>query len=309
MNLANGVQSTCEAHTFSKPPLCARLKGQCAKYLDLPRLHPLIRGKPGSIGLNLLLALTLTLPALVLATSAGLKNASDNLQQSRRISVFVQEGFDAVKTGALADTLAKRPEFIDATVLDQRLVTTLLPATSDKPGELPKVLELTLTSQVDSNNLNRLVAEITALPGIIFVDSNAQQLDKHTEAARLSEVLSAASAALAIALTSLIITLLTRRDIRSHRHYLDVMNQQGASLSTLRIPFYYRSIGFAIIGAFFGSVVCWLGLKLVPVLVDISTFKQVLPGGLSSLQLASFLLVSLCAALFAVAGTRKIYTY
>lgn len=307
MNLTSEFHNSSQPDEFSKPTLLQKLADLRQRIFTLPILSPIIRGKLGSNSLNLLLALTLTLPAIVLSASTTLNTASQNLEDSRHISVFISNALDATKIEELATTLKARQEFSSATVLDDQLVSNLL--THPTPAiDLPHLLELGLAKQVTSNELTLIISEISTLPGIEFVDANTTQLDEHTEAARMSGILSLATGLLALTLTIIMVAHLTRRDIRSQQRYLAVMNQQGASLSTIRMPFYYRSITFVAIGAFFGTFTCWLGLIYAPTIVDLSTIVNVLPDSFSVVQLAAFLLISLSTSLLAVTW-KKTYIH
>lgn len=247
--------------------------------------------------ITVLLALLLAIPATALILANGLNNASDNLKQARRISVFMAPGTPQPVVTQLSHMLITN---------DYISTATPIPAHTEKPvSVMPLVVEVIPAATLDTQSVIELADQLRALAGVDFVELNVARLDQTASAYDLLGRFARIANAAALLVAALLMLAVSYHDIRKSRATIKLMKQLGGTLTDVRRPYLYRGPTLGLIAATLGIAVAIAIIWISSSFVDISSYKALIPIRPSLGQAIMFFLIVMIASL---AATIRIFS-
>ncbi len=245
------------------------------------------RGKFSKLHIIVVMALLLAIPAAVLILSNGLNKASDNLQQARRISMFMDPSTPTTVAEQLSEMLINNNSVSTA---------SLIALQSDSQNDLvPVMLEVTPSPGIGTVLVIELADQLRALAGVEFVELNIERLGQteltHNQLTRYAQAFNAA----ALIIAGLLMLAISYRDVRESKNNIRLMKQLGGTLTDIRRPFLYRGPALgalaAALGIFGATAIIWTTTKLF----DMSPYTALMPLKPTFIQLLMFFAVVMLA--------------
>lgn len=254
------------------------------------------RGEAHKLFITALLALLLAIPATALILANGLHNASHNLKQARRISVFMAPGTSAPVTKQLSNMLITN---------DYVSTATLIPLLPEANVQTPQLLEVIPASALDTKSVIDLADQLGTLAGVEFVELNVARLDQTASAFSLLGRFARLANIAALIVAGLLMLAVSYHDIQKSRTRIKLMKQLGATVADIRRPYLYRGPALGIFAGTIGftaaTAIIWTTSKFV----DLSSYGALIPTKPSIAQLIMFFAIVMIASL---AATIRVFS-
>ena len=274
----------------------------------------LLKTPMASLMTVMVIAIALTLPASLYVMLQNVKAVSGEWGGQAQLSLFLQTKIQALPAQQMAERLRQRQdvarvEFVSAEqglaeLGAQTELAELLVALEENP--LPAVI-LVYPKDPSASNLEHMQQALGKLPGVDFVQMDAQWIQRLTAILALGEKL-ALALGLALGLAVLLVILnTTRLSIEARKDEIKVIKLVGGTDAFVRRPFLYTGFWFGSLGGLLALVlvqgwVFWM-TNSVDLLADLyaSTFQvQGLGAGLVVVLLTTSVLLGLLGARLAV---------
>ncbi len=239
-------------------------------------------------------ALALTIPATMAIFSNSLKTAEANLQKNRQITVFMDSQVTTTDASILANNLALN-KGVKSTTVDTLTI------------QRKEILTITLQPSLtlNSNDLDFMVKELNSHPTVDFVDADAAWLQQNVAAIKTTKALGILSVVLTALVTSLLAYGITCTDLLRQQTEYRVLNQMGASRSTMLRPYLLRSLLLATVAICTAILLAW-GLTItLSFLVDTSTYTGILPASMPLIQMLSLIFIAVFSTIMTVLLVEK----
>ncbi len=246
--------------------------------------------------LTFALTLLLVMPAGALFVAQGLHNASENLKQARRLTVFLTPNKPTSTATELAATLTQNQRIDRVTLIDISTVSTNAPATDPANPTSTVLLEVIPAPHLDNESVSSLADHLQGLTGIDFVDLDTSRLEKNESAFKLLTSLARFSNIAALLIAAIFTLLVSRRDIQNNKKSIKLMRQIGATTADLRRPYLYRSLLLGILAGCLSVLAAIALLGAVLHFADADTFRSLIPTAPSVFQLIMFFAIVIAAA-------------
>lgn len=289
MNILNPAPGNNSLRRF---PVLTRLQ-QSRHLAALSELYLTIkRGDTTQTLITFALALVLIIPIGTLMVAKGLDKAGENLQEARRISIFLTAGTAQATARELATTLTHNHRIAQAMLVhtDNIVIAPATDATSTVP-ELPALIEVVPFAGLNKELVINLSEQLQALAGIDFVHINTQQLEKNESAFNFLTSLARFATFAALFIAGVFTLVVSRRDILSNEKSIKLMKQMGATSPDIRRPFLYRCLLSGLLAGALSVVTAMLLLGIVLHFADLSFYGALLHGGPSPVQLILFFII------------------
>ena len=248
----------------------------------------------------LLCVLALTLPAAIAIFSASFKAAEENLLESRNISVFLNTQINFDDATQLAKVLAG----------NQHILTAELNPVAIQDSEI-LTIDIQPSAALDKARLDNIVDELNGYTSVDFVAADSIWLQQNVEAINTTRKFAWLSIAITIPITMVLAYLISFTDLIRQKPELKVLQQMGASRVTLFKPLMLRSLTLTVMALGVATLLAWGFIEILPVIGDISTYKQILPHTFPVWQIVSLGLAAICSSLLAVGlfSRKPLITY
>ncbi len=234
-------------------------------------------------------ALILTLPATFAIWSGSFASAEKNLLQSRHITVFLNPRVSNTDAKLLATNLATNKRIIAAVVAPLTIQGTEISTLNIQPS-----------TNLSNEDLSVITRELNSHSSVDFVDADATWLQSNVHAIETTKKLAIAGSILASLVAALLVFGITRADLMRHQAEYRVLNQMGASHSTVLRPVLLRSLLLTSFALCLASLLAWGTVETAAHLVDISSYKRLIPNSLPVIQLLSLILVAFISSVLTV---------
>ena len=230
----------------------------------------------------LLYALALLLPITIALFSTSFDSAEKNLLLNRNISIFLNPAIPDSEAQIMASSLAANEHIHSAAVAQMNIRGSNVMSINIQPAE--KLLQ---------DDLDKIVYEFNNHPAIEFVDADAAWLEENQYAVNTSRSLAWASTIAAALITIAVAFVITSKDLLHHRSQLSVLNQMGASHSTVLRPYFLRGAVLVMFALAVALLAVWITTTVAYQKFDISTYIGVFPTSLPLGQIVSLILLAL----------------
>ena len=233
----------------------------------------------------LLYVLALLLPITIAIFSTSFDSAEKNLLLNRNISIFLNPAIPDSEAQMMASSLAANEHIRSAAAVQMNIRGNDVMTINIQPAE--KLLQ---------GDLDKIVHEFSNHPSVDFVDTDATWLKENQNAINTARSLAWISTIVAAAITAALAFAITSKDLLRHRNHLSVLNQMGASHSTVLRPYFLRGIILVLAALVSVSSTVWVATNVVYHFIDMSTYSEVFPTSLPIGQILSltFLALSGC---------------
>lgn len=261
------------------------------------------RGDAHKLLVTTLFALLLAIPATALILANGLNNASHNLKQSRRISVFMTPGTTETTATQLSTRLMANNYVADATLAP-------LPLLESGDIDLPIVIEVIPATNSDSHSIIKLADQLAVLAGVEFVELNTERLDQTAAAFDLTGRFARIANAAALLVAGLLMLAVSYHDIQKSRNNIKLINQLGGTLVDVRRPFLYRESTLGLFAGVLGIATAITFSWAISKYVDTPTYQSLIPAKPTLMQVILFFAMVIAASIAAtVRMFSKNFTY
>lgn len=289
------VQSTQQ--TEDRPPRLVTAVLFNSSYFNA--LSDFYRSLTHSDGRQLLFTFALTLllvmPAGTLLVAQGLQNASENLKQARRITVFLTPETSSTAI-ELAATLTRNQRIDRVTLIDTSTFSTVTLAPGSSHPTAPALLEVVPVSHLDNDSISSLAAHLQGLTGIDFVDLDTSRLQENESAFKVLTSMARFSNIAALLIAAIFTLLVSRRDIHNNQKSITLMRQIGATDTAVRRPYLYRSLLLGIMAGFLSIMATITIFSAVLHFAESGTISSLIPPAPSAIQLIMFFVIVIAAA-------------
>ncbi len=237
----------------------------------------------------LIFALVLTLPTTFAILSGSFVSAEENLLQNRHITVFLNPRVSETDAQLLATNLTTNKQIISSAVTPMIIQESELLTVDIQPS-----------TNLSIEQLNHIVRELNSHSSVDFVDVDATWLQENVLAIETTRKLAFLGSVVAALITSLLAYGITRADLMRHHAEYRVLNQMGASHSTVLRPVLLRSLLLALFAVALATLLAWSAIKIAPHLVDISPYKALFPTSAPVIQLLSLILITVVSCTLTV---------
>ena len=273
-------------------------------------LRDIVR-QPLSTGLTwLVIAIALSLPALLYVTQKNLEQLAGHWQEGAQVSLFLYDRTSENDGRELADDIAQRPEVRDAWYLSKQDAMDEFAEWMDlgqvmaslNQNPLPATIVVIPISQT-RNDITILGELLSSLPEVADMQMDIEWVQRLEH---ISEVLTRALVALAgvLGLTVLLVIGNTMRmATEARRDEIMVVKLVGATRSFVRRPFLYMGFWYGLFGGLVACGLTWGSVSLLDVPVaelsaSYGTFVR-----LRSLSLGEGALLVLAAIILSIVST------
>ncbi len=233
------------------------------KFSCMDSLKRLLRQPSGSFFTCLVIAVALSLPMGLTLLLKNLNELGGTWQQAAQISVFLDLNAKPAEGQALQKRLLKHSSVAEVEWISQEQAledfqsfSGLGQALQDLPqNPLPSSLLVT-PKQVDKAELNRLAADIQALPKVQQVQLDILWVERLVAILQLGERFIFALTVMLIAALLLVVGNTIRLHIENRRIEIEVIKLVGGTDSYVRRPFLYMGVLYGL----GGGVLAWLML-------------------------------------------------
>lgn len=229
----------------------------------------------------LILALTLTIPTGIIIVSSGFISAEKNLLDSRQVTVFLT-GNNSSEASQLSEILA-----------DSRHITSAELRPVDLLDKKVMAIDIQPAATLDRAQLQFIVDELTSHTSVDYVAADQLWLERNVEAIEATRKLRLISIALAALFTAAIVYLLVRFDLPRQKSDHSVLLQMGASRRTMLKPLLMRSILLTFTACVIGTLLASGIIAALPHLVDMSTYKEILPRSFPVTRIVSLIFLAI----------------
>jgi len=230
-----------------------------------------------------LLCLALVVPTAMIIFSIAFATAQSNLLENRQINVFLSTSITDDDAQAYASALANNDNIHSAILTTETL-----------RGRLINTIALKPSADLTQADFDGVIGELNSHAQVDFVDADSAWLAQNYQAMRTTRTMAGFSYLLITLSTIALVFWISFADLRRQRAENRVLNQLGASSSTMLTPLTMRCLLLNIAGVAGASLVIGGLIKLLPKLDVMSTYLHLLP---TTLPLGRIFLLILLAAI------------
>jgi len=247
----------------------------------------------------LLCALALILPAAITLLSGSFKAAEENLLQNRQVTVFLHSQVSDSEARQMASALAA----------SNNISVAVLAPVSVGNDEI-MTIDLQPSPRLKSDDVEKIVAELNGHTSVEYVAFDSLWMAQNNNAIQTTKKLALLSGVLTVLITLLLTYFISRAELHRQRPECRVMNQMGASRSTLITPVVFGSLLLTSLAICAATLLAWGGICLLLHFVDMSTYGQMIPANFPALKAISLVFLAIAGSILTTKLLgRKFNTY
>lgn len=251
----------------ARPNTWLRLHAQSA----LTSLQRLLGGGLGSALTVAVIAVALSLPALMYVAIDNLRTVGNHWDGAVRISLFLELSVSEGAAKTLAEGLRQRPGVRAAEYISREQALAEFRQRSEFAGALdaleenplPAVLIVVPEVNDDRRRIQKLADSLSGLPEVELAQMDREWLQRFFAILAIAERAVMVLTVLLAAAVILIIGNTIRLDLQSRRQEIEVQKLIGATDAFIRRPFLYTGLWYGIAGALLATLLVTAGRLLL----------------------------------------------